>query len=114
VKIPILPTATPAESFALLRALAKRLDLPFDDALLAPNEATLPTWLTPGAAEALSLKLYRLVHAAGRPLPEALAEALRDYQPPVAREVMEFQIGLAVAESSDAAFVPEAFRSVRA
>lgn len=114
VKIPILPTATPAESFALLRALARRLDLPLDDALLAPNEAALPTWLTPGAAEALSLKLYRLVHAAGRPLPEAFAEALRDYQPPVAREVMKFQIGLAVSESSDAAFVPEAFRSVQA
>jgi hypothetical protein len=37
---------------------------------------------------------------------------LKTYQPPVAREVLEFQIGLAVTESSDASFVPEAFRKV--
>lgn len=111
VKMPILPTATAEQSFSLLRALAKRLELEIDKAWLPALSDRLPIHLTPGAAEALALKLYRQVHAAGQPLKETLEGALADYQPPVAPEIMNFQIGLAVAEATDASFVPEAFRS---
>jgi len=40
----------------------------------------------------------------------ALKESLVDYQNPVPREVMEFQIGLAVKEASDLEFVPVPLR----
>lgn len=110
VKIPILPTATPEQSFSLLRAIARRFDLQIDEEWLADFRNLLPIRWTPGAAETLALKLYRQVHAAGIPLKDATIAALADYQPPVSPEVMEFQTSLAVAEASDAAFVPEVFR----
>lgn len=110
VKIPILPTATAKESFQLLKALAKRLDLILPDESFATVETKLPLRLTPGAAEVLSLKIYRAVHADGHTPEAALAAALENYQPPVSSEVMDFQIGLAVAEATDASFVPEIFR----
>jgi hypothetical protein len=110
VKIPILPTASAKESFQLLKALAKRLDLTLPDEAYATVEAKLPLRLTPGAAEALSLKIYRAVHADGSTPEAALQAALENYQPPVSAEVMDFQIGLAVAEATDASFVPEVFR----
>lgn len=110
VKIPILPTATPEQSFSLLRALAGRLDLQIDDEWLPEFRNLLPIRWTPGAAETLALKLYRQVHAAGMPLKDAMAAALADYQAPVSPEIMEFQTGIAVAEASDAAFVPDVFR----
>jgi ATPase family associated with various cellular activities (AAA) len=113
VKIPILPTAAPIESFALLQALAKRLDIAIPAEMFSKIENLLPLWLTPGAAEALAIKIYRMVRAGGESLEQALQGALSTYQPPVTREAMEFQIRLAIAESSDASFIPEAFRSVR-
>ena len=44
---------------------------------------------------------------------EAVRPCLDGYQNPVAAEVMEFQIGLAVKEASDLEFVPEMFRAKR-
>ena len=110
VKIPILPTATARESFSLIRALAGRLDLDVPESAFPVLEPQLPVWLTPGAAEALATKVYRRVQTGSGDVVPVLSEALSDYQPPVAREVMEFQIRLAVAESTDVSFIPEAFR----
>jgi len=70
----------------------------------------IPDWLTPGAAEALSVKVYRMVKTKNLPAADALAEALQTYQPAVSRETMEFQVGLAVSEASDLSFVPESLR----
>lgn len=111
VKIPLLPTGTTDESWALIVSLCKRrgLELPAE----APTDLRLliPLWLTPGAAEALAVKAYR-VHRVEKLAPLAAIEAcLKDWRAPVPRETMQFQIGLAVAETSDAAFVPEAFRT---
>lgn len=114
VKIPILPTGTPEESLALLRVLAARLDVTISDDDVKELRHPLPTWLTPGAAEALALKIYRTIHAGGETLGKALSLALEDYQPPVALSVMEFQIGLALAECTDASFIPPAFRNFKA
>jgi hypothetical protein len=66
--------------------------------------------VTPGAAEALAVKIYRLVRVSGQSPLEAVKACLAGYQNPVAPEVMSFQIDLAVQEASDLEFVPEAFR----
>jgi len=114
VKIPIFPTATPAEGYGLLRTLCRcrSLELPTD---IPPDLAPLiPDLLTPGAAEALSVKAYRLAKTQNLAAPDALRECLRDYQPPVAPSVIEAQMRLAVAEATDIAFIPERFRALRA
>ena len=113
VKIPIFPTSTTSESFALLRALCKRQGLELTDADRTVLEPVLPLLLTPGAAEALSVKIYRLVKVQGKTPLEAVQQCLDGYQNPVAAEVMDFQIGLAVKEASDLEFVPEIFREKR-
>ncbi len=113
VKIPIFPTTTPEESWALIRALCKRRGLALDDAQLEKVREHIPILLTPGAAEALAVKIYRTVQTRGGEAIDAVAHALSDYQPPVAAEIMQFQIGLAVAEASDLSFVPAMFRPMR-
>jgi fructose-1-phosphate kinase PfkB-like protein len=40
--------------------------------------------------------------------------SLADYQPPVALEVLEFQMRIAIAEATDLRFVPESLRSLAA
>lgn len=111
VKIPIFPTTTTRESFDLLLALCKRLEISLTEEDFDAVHTLLPILLTPGAAEALSLKLYRVLRAQGRSTVEALKAVLADYQAPVSREVMDFQIGLAVSEATDMEFVPPMFRS---
>jgi hypothetical protein len=44
---------------------------------------------------------------------DALRACLTDYQNPVPLETLEFQIRLAIAETSDLAFVPPRLREVR-
>jgi len=44
---------------------------------------------------------------------DALRSCLTDYQNPVSLETLEFQIRLAIAETSDLEFVPPRFREVR-
>lgn len=112
VKVPLLPTTTVAESAALLRALLKRFDL-----MLAPAELAslaLPLLLTPGAAEALAVKVYRRVRTDALSPIAALAACLDGYQAPVSREVLEFQMRVAIREATDMSFVPEALRALLA
>ncbi len=111
VKVPLFPTANAGESWSLLRAMGKRYDLTWPEAIPAGIEPRIPVWLTPGAAEALTVKLYRMVHADKMEPLAALGAALEGYQPPIAHEVMDAQIALAAREASDADFVPPAFRS---
>ncbi len=114
VKLPLFPTATPEESFALLRALCQRRGIELGDAELAANRERLPVLLTPGAAEALTLRIYRTTRTRHVSAAEALASSLTDYQPPVALETLRFQIALAADEASDRALVPAVFRDTRA
>ena len=108
VKIPLLPTTTVEESGALLRALLKRFDIVLDAAAMAGMP--LPLLLTPGAAEALAVKVYRLSRTGPMPPIEALARCLEGYQPPVPRDVLEFQMRIAIREATDLKFVPESLR----
>ena len=113
VKIPIFPTTTAAEGFALIRTLAKRRGVELQESDFAAVEAIVPKLLTPGAAEAIAVKLYRSVRTEGLTPVDALRDTLETYQTPVPPDVMEFQIGLAAREASDGDFVPEAFRHLR-
>lgn len=110
VKIPLFPTLDPKEGFGLLRALCKRMGLAIPEEAYAGLEARIPEMLTPGAAEALAVKAYRLSRTKGLGPVEALAACLEGYQLPVPRDVMDFQIGLAVREATDLEFVPEKLR----
>jgi hypothetical protein len=110
VKIPLFPTLEPREGFALLRALCTRMGLVIPEECYPGLESRIPEMLTPGAAEALAVKAYRLSRTKGLGPVEALEACLVGYQLPVPRDVMEFQIGLAVREASDLDFVPERLR----
>lgn len=110
VKVPLLPTTTVAESAALLRALLKRFELALDVAELAA--LPLPMLLTPGAAEALAVKVYRRVRTDALSPIAALAACLEGYQAPVSREVLEFQMRIAIREATDMSFVPESLRAL--
>ena len=114
VKVPILPTSTPAESAALVGALAKRYGLALDAASLAQLEPRMPTLLTPGAAEALVVKAYRHARTEGTSPADALRACLEGYQNPVPADVLEAQMRLAIREATDLAFVPPAFRALAA
>src|SRR5687768_2209242 len=113
VKIPILPATTAAEGFALLRALAKRRGIDIPEAEFAALEPLIPKHLTPGAAEAIAVKVYRSARTEGLAPVDALRETLDGYQNPVPPDVMEFQIALAAREASDGDFVPEMYRHLR-
>ncbi|MBV8817112.1 MAG: AAA family ATPase [Acidobacteriaceae bacterium] len=110
VKIPLLPTTTARESFQLLQALTRSRGIDLSDEILSSAEGQMPLLLTPGAAETLAVKIYRIVRTSNCTAAEALRVALEDYRSPVAADVMEFQIQLALEESSDPGFVPEFFR----
>lgn len=116
VKIPLFPTMEAEESFRLIGALCARRGMKIEDSALESLRGKMPLWLTPGAAEALAVKVYRAVRtSAGALTPTgALGAALNEYQNPVPPEVMKFQIELAVREASDLDFVPERLRPAAA
>jgi hypothetical protein len=66
--------------------------------------------LTPGAAEALAVKVYRQVRTAQMQPLTALEHCLKGYQPPVAEQVLRMQMGIAIREATDMDFVPESLR----
>ena len=111
VKIPIFPTSSPAESYALTRALCKRRGLALPDAMPEAVAPLMPSLLTPGAAEALAVKTFRILKTGTADPVAALTAALKDYQAPVPLEVIESQIRLAIAEATDLSFVPAMWRS---
>jgi hypothetical protein len=110
VKVPLLPTSTHAESATLIGALAKRYGLQLNDADLTALESRMPLLLTPGAAEALVVKAYRLVRTETLEPRAALEACLVGYQNPVPADVLEFQMRISIREATDLAFVPPAFR----
>jgi ATPase family associated with various cellular activities (AAA) len=106
LKVPIFPTSSPEEGYQLLRSLAKRYSLD-----LAPTyEKAVPDLLTPGAAETIIVKAYRMMQTAHISAMEALDRCLAQYQSPVAPDILEAQIKLAIREASDMEFVPSKIR----
>jgi len=114
VKIPLLPTTTIAESATLLRTLCRRVGLDLALEQLQQLGAKLPLLLTPGAAEAIAMKAYRLSRTGSLDAAKAVEACLSGYQPPVPEDVMRFQMQLAIREATDLAFVPESLRKLAA
>jgi len=113
VKIPLFPTTDTRESFELIRVLCARRQLTLgEDDYNAVAEA-LPVLLTPGSAETLAVKIYRISRTENKSPAEALRASLTDYQNPVPLDALQFQIQLAVKESTDLEFIPNSFRSSR-
>jgi AAA+ superfamily predicted ATPase len=110
VKVPLLPTTTQAESAGLIAALARRYNLGITAEELKQIESALPTLLTPGAAEALVVKAYRVARTEKLPAAQALRSCLTGYQNPVPADVLDFQMRLAIREATDLSFVPETLR----
>jgi len=110
LKVPILPTTTCAQSAELVAALARRYDLLISPDELRQIEPVMPLMLTPGAAEALVVKAYRVARTENVAGAVALARCLDGYQNPVPEDVLNAQIRLAVREATDLSFVPEALR----
>jgi hypothetical protein len=114
VKVPLLPTSTPAESAQLIGLLARRYGLSLTPEDLKRLEPRMPTLLTPGAAEALVVKAYRHSKTAAVPGGAALEASLSGYQNPVPADVLDFQMRIAIREATDLSFVPPAFRAMAA
>jgi len=110
VKIPLFPTTSARESLDLVRMLLKKRGISVQDSDFNSLELLVPVLLTPGAAETLAVKVYRLVRTTRCGPLEALRSCLTDYQNPVPLETLETQIRLAATEASDLEFVPPAFR----
>jgi len=110
LKVPILPTTSRDESRALIAALARRYELPISPGELQQLEPLLPLMLTPGAAEVLVMKAYRVARTQNVSGGAALSDCLTGYQNPVPADVLEKQIRLAVREASDLSFVPDLFK----
>lgn len=107
VKVPIFPTATPEEGMVLLGALCKRRGIPLDDAAKSSLLPLVPNWLTPGAAEALAVKAYRLTRTGTPTSADALRACLQGYRPPVDPAIIRAQMQLAAEEATDADFIPK-------
>ena len=110
LKIPLFPTTTPREGFDLLRMLCAKRGLAVPEISFPSLESRIPLLLTPGAAEALVMKIYRQVRTSSSSLDDVLQDCLTEYQNPIAPEVMEFQIQIAANEASALEFVPQIFR----
>jgi ATPase family associated with various cellular activities (AAA) len=106
LKVPIFPASSQEEGYQLLRTLAGRYNL----GLASTYEKPVPELLTPGAAEAIIVKAYRMVQTAQISATEALDRCLAQYQSPVAPGILEAQIKLAIREASDMEFVPPKIR----
>jgi len=111
VKIPLFPAHELTEGYRLIRALCRKHDLTLPEEAPDEIEALIPPLVTPGAAESIAIKVYRSVKTRDLSPLDALRDCLDEYQSPVPEETMRFQIGLAVREASDLAFVPREFRS---
>src|SRR5215467_13329625 len=110
VKIPLLPTTEARESFELIRVLCARQQLTLGEDDYKAVAETLPVLLTPGSAETLAVKIYRIARTENKSAAEALRASLTDYQNPVPLDALQFQIELAVKEATDLEFIPNPFR----
>jgi hypothetical protein len=110
VKIPLFPTTTAREGFDLIRVLCGKRGIGIPETSFEALESRIPPLLTPGAAEAFAVKIYRQVRTGACETDEVLTQCLSEYQSPVAPEVMAFQIQIAANEATDLEFVPPIFR----
>lgn len=107
VKIPLFPALNPKEGFSLILALCKRRKLVIPKNSFKNLETLIPTLLTPGAAEAISVQTFRIHKTTDKNALESLKACLSDYRPPVPIETLKFQMRIAAQEATDASLIPE-------
>lgn len=107
VKIPLFPTLDAKEGFALVQALCRRRGILLLEEDFAPLELMIPELLTPGAAETISVKAFRLKKTQALSDLEALKACLAEYRAPVALDILRFQMQIAADEATDASLVPQ-------
>ena len=112
VKIPLFPSTEVAESFALLRALCRARGVEIEKSSFAKLEKLIPNLLTPGAAEAIAVKVFRGVKAKGLSAAEALESVLTGYLPPIDPEILRHQMNLAASESTEPGFIDQEVRAI--
>ena len=112
LKIPLFPTTTPEEGFALLQAIAANHGLSLDQSAFATLRESIPDLLTPGEVESLLTELRRETLLNKEPLVAALRRRFKDYIPPVPHETILAQIHLAIHECSKPEYIPARFRSM--
>lgn len=112
VKIPLFPTTGAEEGFALLRALCGARGLKIERSAYPDLESLVPNLLTPGAAEAIAVKVFRAVKAQGLVAEEALKSVLTGYLPPIDPEILRHQMNLAASESTEPAFIDKEVRAI--
>lgn len=114
VKIPLFPTVSSDESWQLIRALARGRKLELPEELPPDLAGKVPDLMTPGEVDSLLTQIQREAAATQNTAVSALTRRFRHYLRPVSLAVLWEQTRLAVAECTDADFIPERFRSVEA
>lgn len=112
VKIPLFPSTEPEEGFSLLRALCGARGVKIEASSFAEFKELVPNLLTPGAAEAIAVKVFRGVKAKNLAPAEALKAVLNGYLPPIDPEILRHQMSLAADESTEPAFIDERVRAL--
>jgi SpoVK/Ycf46/Vps4 family AAA+-type ATPase len=113
VHIPLFPPETAEERRALLRAVAKKVEVPLGEGDLPE----LPEHLTLGGNEiegvfVRGLRTWELSVEPRRPLRDILVEVFRDVRPSAHTRKLEFMDLVAVKECTDIRFLPARFRDL--
>ena len=112
VKVPLFPSVDPEEGFFLIRALCKRRKLVIPKTAVDEFRDLIPDLLTPGAAEAIAVKAFRIHKTSDLDPAESLKECLTDYIPPVPEDILKFQMRIAAEEATDASLVPDEIKAI--
>ena len=95
-----------------MRALCGARGMKVSSELTAELRELIPNLLTPGAAEAIAVKVYRASVAHQLNPDEALREALTGYLPPIDPEILRHQMILAATESTEPSFVDSSVKAI--
>ncbi|MEO1856193.1 MAG: AAA family ATPase [Rubritalea sp.] len=106
VKIPLFPSLSSEEGFSLIKALCKRKGVMLNPSDYKEFESVVPVLLTPGAAETLAVKAYRVKKTESLSDKDALLACLGEYRAPIALETLQFQMRIAADEATAASLIP--------
>jgi SpoVK/Ycf46/Vps4 family AAA+-type ATPase len=113
VHIPLFPPETAEERVALLKAIARKLKVPVDEADFPPldNANGLGGHELEGVL-VRALRTFELAPEPKRPLREILGDVLRDVRPNPHTRALEYMDLVAVKECTDSTFLPARYRSL--
>lgn len=112
VKFPLFPAYDERGGYFFIRALAKKQSITLPKTMPKSLKGLIPEMVTPGAAESLAVRVYRMVKTQGMKPLDALIESLEDYQSPVPEHIMKFQIEIAAQEATDIEYIPQKYRDM--